>query len=141
MDHRLALLLRVDDGDQNELGAIDNTSSSTPQTIYIGGGNTSGNPNTLANETSVAVDTAAGLVFSVGIGNGGSYDAFSVHNLNTGALIETVEFGPNTGSANNDTYVIAYKTMEAVASNWLASCSSFRRRTCSGTCARPTARA
>src|ERR1700722_13165940 len=101
------LFFRIDDGDQNELGAIDNTSSSTPQTVYIGGGNTSGNPNTLANETSVAVDTAAGLVFSVGIGNGGSYDAFSVHNLNTGALIETVEFGPNTGSANNDDIVQA----------------------------------
>ena len=74
-------------------------------------GNTAGTPQNVSvhngNETSVAVDTAAGLVFGIGIGNNGSYDAVSVHNLKTGALIETIEFGPNTGSASTDDVVQA----------------------------------
>jgi lipopolysaccharide export system protein LptA len=106
------LYFRINQGSDVQLGAIDNTGAlATPHPIYYGGGNTSGTPQNLSafngNETSVAVDTAAGLVFSIGIGNAGSYDAVSVHNLNTGALIETIEFGANTGSAATDDVVQA----------------------------------
>ena len=100
------IYFRINMGQFNEiqLGDINNDGTGR-NTIYFGGGNTTGTSQ--GNETSVAVDTAAGLVFSVGIGNQGSYDAFSVHNLYTGALIETIEFGPNTGSANTDDIVNA----------------------------------
>jgi hypothetical protein len=79
------LYFRINQGNDVQLGDI-NSDGSGRHTIYFGGGNTSGNPQNIGmfngNETSVAVDTAAGLVFSVGVGNHGSYDAFSVHNLN-----------------------------------------------------------
>jgi hypothetical protein len=106
------LFFRINQGNDVQLGAINNTGvAATHQSIYFGGGITSGTPQNVGvfngNETSVTVDTAAGLVFSVGIGNHGSYDAFSVHNLKTGALIETIEFGPNTGSAATDDIVQA----------------------------------
>src|SRR5262249_33571663 len=106
------LFFRINQGNDVQAAAINNTgASAAPTPIYFGGGNTSGKPQNIGtfngNETSVAVDTAAGLVFSVGIGNHGSYDAFSVHNLKTGALIETIEFGPNTGSALTDDVVQA----------------------------------
>jgi Domain of unknown function (DUF4347)/FG-GAP-like repeat len=101
------LYFRIDNGNDVQLGDI-NADSSARHTIYYGGGNNSTTaPGGNGNETSIAVDTAAGLVFSVGIGNNGSYDAFSVHNLRTGALISTTEFGPNTGSANTDDVVQA----------------------------------
>src|SRR4029077_6983488 len=101
------LFFRINQGNDVQLGAITNDGSSAArESVYFGGGNTSGTPQNIGtfngNETAVAIDTAAGLVFSIGIGNKGSYDAVSVHNLKTGALIETIEFGPNTGSAAND---------------------------------------
>ena len=106
------LFFRINQGNDVQLGAINNTgNTATHNSIYFGGGDTSGRPQNISvfngNETSVAVDTAAGLVFSVGIGNNGSFDAFSVHNLNTGALISTTEFGPNTGNGNVDDVVQA----------------------------------
>jgi hypothetical protein len=97
------IYFRINQASDVQLGNI-NSDGTARHTIYTGGGFNTG---TNGNETSVAVDTAAGLVFSVGIGNTGSYDAFSVHNLNTGALISTTEFGPNTGSAANDDVVQA----------------------------------
>ena len=105
------LYFRINQGNDVRLGDINVVSDGTAaarQTIYYGGGfNSTTAPGGNGNETSVAVDTAAGLVFSVGIGNNGSYDAFSVHNLNTGALISTTEFGANTGSALTDDVVQA----------------------------------
>jgi hypothetical protein len=104
------LFFRINMGPDGELGAIDNTgATATPDSIYFGGGNASSPSPTATptNETAVAVDTAAGLVFSVGIGNNGSFDAVSVHNLKTGALIETIEFGANTGSVFTDDVVQA----------------------------------
>jgi hypothetical protein len=101
------LYFRINQGNDVQLGDI-NSSGTGLHTIYTGGGiQSSPSPGGNGNETSVAVDTAAGLVFSVGKGNAGSFDAFSVHNLYTGALIETVAFGPNTGSANTDDVVQA----------------------------------
>jgi lipopolysaccharide export system protein LptA len=114
------LFFRINQGNDVQLGAINNTgATATPTSIYFGGGFTGGTPQNIGlhngNETSVAVDTAAGLVFSVGIGKStdttppinNSYDAVSVFNLKTGALIETIEFGPNTGDANTDDVVQA----------------------------------
>ncbi|MGZ6993336.1 MAG: DUF4347 domain-containing protein, partial [Ilumatobacteraceae bacterium] len=104
------LFFRINMGSDDQTGAINNTgATATHQSVYFGGGNTS-SPSPVApptNETSIAVDTAAGLVFSVGIGNTGSYDAVSAHNLKTGALIETIEFGANTGSVFTDDVVQA----------------------------------
>ena len=104
------LYFRINQGNDVQLGDI-NSDGSARHTIYTGGGfdSSTGARRGTGNETAVAVDPAAGLVFSVGVGNAGppgSYDAFSVHNLDTGALIETVEFGPNTGSANNTDDVV-----------------------------------
>ncbi len=101
------LFFRINNGNDVELGDI-NVDATDRNTIYTGGGfDSSASPGGIGNETSVAVDTAAGLVFSVGIGDHGSYDAFSVHNLNTGALISTTEFGVDTGSVNTDDIVQA----------------------------------
>ena len=87
------LFFRIDNGNDVQLGDI-NSNDTARHTIYYGGGNNSTTtPGGNGNETSVAVDTAAGLVFSVGVGDNGSYDAFSVHNMRTGALISTTEFG------------------------------------------------
>jgi Domain of unknown function (DUF4347) len=104
------LFFRINQSNDVQLGYI-NADGTDRNSIYFGGGDTSGTPQNIGvfngNETSVAVDTAAGLVFSVGIGDAGSYDAFSVHNLYTGALISTTEFGANTGSAATDDVVQA----------------------------------
>src|SRR5215472_3661245 len=115
------LFFRINQGNDVQLGAINNTgASATPTTVYFGGGFTGGPPPQNiglhnGNEQSVAVDTAAGLVFSVGVGKStdttapinNSFDAISVFNHNTGQLIETIEFGPNTGDANTDDIVQA----------------------------------
>ncbi len=95
------LFFRINEGNDVQLGAI-NSNGTGLNTVYYGGGDTGGKPQNIGifsgNETSVAVDTAAGLVFSVGVdGPGGGYDSFSVHSLNTGALIETVTLGPGGG--------------------------------------------
>ena len=109
------IFYRINQGQFGEIqfGNI-NIDGSARNTIYFGGGNTSKPPpdtTGAGNETTVAVDTAAGFSFTVGIGKStgasNSYDAFSVHNIRTGALIETVEFGPNTGSALTDDVVQA----------------------------------
>jgi hypothetical protein len=91
------LFFRIAEGNDVQLGAIDNTATATPSSIYFGGGFNSGTPQNTStfngNETSVVVDTAAGLVFSAGSGNGGGFNGVSVHNLYTGELIETITFG------------------------------------------------
>ena len=103
------LYFRINQGNDVQLGYINSDGTpATPNIIYYGGGfDSTTTPGGTGNETSVAVDTAAGLVFSVGVGNHASFDAFSVHNLYTGALISTTEFGANTGSANTDDIVQA----------------------------------
>ena len=64
------LFFRINQGNDVQLGDI-NSNGTGLNTIYYGGGDTSGKPQNIGvfsgNETSVAVDTAAGLVFSVGI--------------------------------------------------------------------------
>ena len=96
--------------------------------IYTGGGFDTG---TTGNETSVAIDTAAGRYFSVGIGDTGSYDAFSVHNLK-GALISTTEFGQNTGSVNTDDIVQALAinpiTDTLYVGDWGVNTTKYHRR-------------
>jgi Calx-beta domain-containing protein/cadherin-like protein/Big-like domain-containing protein/uncharacterized protein DUF4214 len=112
------IYFRINNGQFGEIQLGDiNLDGTARHTIYFGGGNTSlpADITGAGNETTIAVDTAAGFVFSVGIGRStdvtdpieNSYDAFSVHNLNTGALIETIEFGPNTGAAATDDVVQA----------------------------------
>jgi hypothetical protein len=98
------IYFRINNGQIGEIQLGDiNADGTARHTIYTGGGDSSSPGSTgTGNETAVAVDTAAGLVFSVGPGDKGSFDAFSVHNLNTGALISTTEFGPNNGDANDD---------------------------------------
>src|SRR5262249_22311032 len=57
-------------------------------------------------EQAVAVDPAYGLVFSTGpYSASGTQDSFTVHNLNTGAVISTTSFGPHTGNVANDDVV------------------------------------
>jgi len=104
------LYFRIDQGPDFQLGDVNVISDGTAaarHTIYYGGGNDSSTTagSGFGNETAIAVDTAAGLVFSVGDGNAGSFDGFQVHNLYTGALISHAEFGANTGSALTDDVV------------------------------------
>jgi hypothetical protein len=42
---------------------------------------------TATNETSIAIDPAAGFVFTTGTNGGGQFDTVFVHNIHTGALV------------------------------------------------------
>ena len=116
------LFFRINQGDDVQLGDI-NSNGTGLNTIYYGGGDTSGKPQNIGvfngNETSVAVDAAAGLVFSVGIDSpGGGYNSFSVHNLKTGALIETVTLGPGGGDNNVQALALNPFTDTLYVSDW-----------------------
>src|SRR5262249_19601868 len=92
------LFFRIGLGNDVQLGAINNTgASATPTTVYFGGGFTGGPPPQNiglhnGSEQSVAVDTAAGFAFTVGVGKStdttdpinNSFDSISVYNIRTG---------------------------------------------------------
>jgi len=61
------------------------------------------------NYATIAVDPAAGLVFTngQGVANSGVYNAVVVHSATTGAVLTTVPFGPNDGNINTDDVVNA----------------------------------
>ena len=124
LQHRrqLSSILELTSGNDFQLGDI-NSDGTDRNTIYYGGGDTSGKPQNIGifsgNDTSVAVDTAAGLVFSTGIdGPGGGFDSFSVHNLKTGALIETVTLGPGGGDNNVQALALNPFTDTLYVSDW-----------------------
>ena len=83
----------------NELGDI--SSTGTTGTEVFGDGTN--------NYATIAVDPAAGLVFTngQGVANSGAYNAVVVHSATTGAVLTTVPFGPNDGNINNDDVVNA----------------------------------
>jgi hypothetical protein len=74
------LFFRINNGNDVQLGFI-NSDGTDRTTVYTGGGNDSQSAGSVVtgtgNETAVAVDPAAGLVFSVGVGNAGPQEAMT----------------------------------------------------------------
>ncbi|TMJ01411.1 MAG: hypothetical protein E6G97_16135 [Alphaproteobacteria bacterium] len=85
------LYYRINNGPDDQVGAI-HADGSGHTTVYSTG----------TNETSIAIDPAAGLVFTVGVGAHSTFDGVSVHNIHTGAFITKFIFGPDTGAATDD---------------------------------------
>jgi hypothetical protein len=100
---------------------------------YGGGFGSSPNPGGIGNETAVVGTPAAGLVFGVGAGNHGSYDAFTVHNLNTERIdLNHAVWVPNTGGASTMTLSDSGDRSEHLERFWLGIGARITHRPASG---------